>query len=146
MANFVEGDNISDYLNPLTRGIGRLGDIKFVSSSWEVRTPDDFKRTSKARYAQHDLLGLEPRLEYLGPDLERISFRMKLLKQLGGNIELEAYRLRNLAKGEKVVPLVIGAEVIGRFIVEEVTEALQIVNGRGDCLVAEFDVTLKQVA
>lgn len=54
--------------------VGFMADIPFVVSSRYIRTFDDYSRGSGGRWAQHDIIGDKPVLEYLGPDVEKISF------------------------------------------------------------------------
>lgn len=61
----------------LSTPIGSLGDIVFEVSSSKVVTFKDYKRTTKARFQSHDIIGQKPILEYLGPDGEEISFTMQ---------------------------------------------------------------------
>lgn len=53
--------------------VGFMADIPFVVSSRYIRTFDDYSRSSGGRWAQHDIIGDKPVLEYLGPDVEKIS-------------------------------------------------------------------------
>lgn len=49
--------------------VGMLGTMPFVASSIVVNTFNNFKRTSKRRVARHDVIGLKPVLEDIGPRL-----------------------------------------------------------------------------
>ena len=67
-----------------------LGNIVFEVSSRKVRTFRDLKRTHKARFATHNLIGNKPMLEYIGPDVAEITFTMQLSASLGINPTAEA--------------------------------------------------------
>ena len=144
LMNILEGDGIGEWLNPITRGIGSFGDVEFVVSAQLVRTFRDYARTTKSRFAQHNLLLQKPKLEFLGEDLTEITFKIQLLKSLGVDVEYEADKLRWMCQKGADFPLVIGAEVIGRFVVEKVQETAQVVDGNGNMIVEEMELTLKE--
>lgn len=56
--------------------VGFMADIPFIVSSRFIRTFDDYGRGSAGRWAQHDIIGDKPVLEFIGPDIEKISFSM----------------------------------------------------------------------
>lgn len=56
--------------------VGFMADIPFIVSSRFIRTFDDYGRGSAGRWAQHDIIGNKPVLEFIGPDVEKISFSM----------------------------------------------------------------------
>ena len=146
LSNILPGDNASDFLNPILRGIGSFGETTFKVSSFEVRTFRDMVRTTKSRFAKHDLLLQKPQLEFLGQDLVEITFKIQLLKSLGIDVAYEADKLRWYCEKGGDYALVIGSEVIGRFVVEQVKETLQIVSGNGEIIVEEMELTLREYA
>ena len=146
LSKFVEGDEVGDWLNPATRGIGSFGDVEFVVSSRQLLTFRDFKRNTKSRFATHNLLLQKPKLEFLGRDLTEITFKIQLVKSLGIDVEYSAEKLRRMCEAGADFPLVIGAEVIGRFVVEQIQESAQIVDGNGSMIVEELELTLKEYA
>ncbi|MBR0061810.1 MAG: phage tail protein [Selenomonadaceae bacterium] len=146
LSNILPGDQVGEWLNPLTRGIGSFGETTFKVSHNFVRTFRDFKRNTKSRFAKHNLLLQKPKLEFIGQDLTEITFKIQLVKSLGVDVEYEADKLRYYCEKGGDHPLVIGGEVIGRFVVEQVAESAQVVDGRGNILVEELELTLKEYA
>ena len=146
LSNILPGDQVGEWLNPLTRGIGSFGETTFKVSHNFVRTFRDFKRNTKSRFAKHNLLLQKPKLEFIGEDLTEITFKIQLVKSLGVDVEYEADKLRWYCEKGGDYPLVIGGEVIGRFVVEQVAESAQVVDGRGNILVEELELTLKEYA
>lgn len=144
LLNILGGDGVGDWLNPITRGIGSFGDVEFAVSAQLVRTFRDYGRTTKSRFAKHDLLLQKPKLEFLGEDLTEITFKIQLLASLGVDVEAEAEKLRRMCRAGGDYPLVIGAEVIGRFVVEQVQETAQVVDGNGTMIIEELELTLKE--
>jgi len=59
--------------------VGTLGGkIIFTVSSDAVLTFKDLKREVKGRWTVHDILGGKPKAEFLGPDVQSLSFTIHL--------------------------------------------------------------------
>lgn len=99
--------------------IGCLGPVVFTVSSSEVRTFSDWKREAKGRYATHNVMGGRPVLEFLGTDLQTITFTMRLSVFLGVNPANEAAKLRQLCEDGTSMPLVIGNETVGNHAIKK---------------------------
>ena len=83
--------------------IGTLGDVVFETSSEKIRTFDNMKRDGSARWTAHEVMSNKPVLEFIGPDIEQISFSMRLDVALGINPTAELETLREVRdKGEAV--------------------------------------------
>nr|DAH20773.1 MAG TPA: hypothetical protein [Caudoviricetes sp.] len=93
--------------------VGFLGTIPFVASRGYVRTFDDYKRQGDARWADHEIIGEKQVSEFLGENLEEISFTMLFRKDNGVNPQSEVDTLRELKANGTPVPLVLGFKVIG---------------------------------
>lgn len=130
----------------LSMPLGALGDIVFQVSSREVITFSGMKRTTKARYASHEINGQKPLLEYLGPDGEEISFTMKFSPSWGVDPTEQAEKLRELCEKGEAMYLIIGNQTVGanQWIIESVGESLVSVDNMGRVIVSEVDVTLKE--
>lgn len=141
--NILPGSRDDDFL--FTRSIGSLGSITFECSSEVFRTIKDYRREVKARYAEHKLIMKTPALEFLGADTGEISFRMIFSASLGVNPKEESARLQKMCTDGEAVPLVLGSEVIGElWVVESVNESATAWNNKGDILLSEVDVRLKE--
>ena len=95
----------------LRPGIGAFADLVFEVSTYKVLTYDDYKRESKARYARHELINQTTALEYLGRDLEEISFKMTFTRTLGVDPEAETEKARQLCLDGVADYLILGNEV-----------------------------------
>ena len=144
--NILPGDNVNDFLLPFLRDIGSFGETTFKVSRFELRTFRDLRRNTKSRFAKHALLNQKPQLEFLGRDLTEITFKVQLLKSMGVDVAYEADKLRWYCEKGGDYALVIGGEVIGRFVVEQVSETAQVVNGNGEIMVEELELTLREYA
>lgn len=58
--------------------VGSMGDIPFVVTYGKIRTFSDYGRSGSGRWAKHDLIGCKPVMEFLGPDVEKVSMKIQL--------------------------------------------------------------------
>lgn len=126
--------------------IGSLGDIVFEVSSRKVRTFRDLKRTHKARYAAHNLIGHKPMLEYIGPDVGEITFTMQLSASLGINPTTEADRVRKICESGDAMYFVLCNQTVGQYqwVIESVGESVDTIDNNGRVVMTQIDVTLKE--
>ena len=126
--------------------IGSFDEVVFECSRFRVRTLKDYRRTSKVRYARHDLLNQTQALEYTGREAETITFGMTFNSRYGVTPTEEVDKLRALCFKGRHAPLILGGVVIGEhdWIIEEVSETVEHRNAQGRVLVAEVEVTLAE--
>ncbi len=128
--------------------VGFLDDIPFISSRARVRTFDEYSRQAESRWQEHDVMGGKPLLEFVGPGLNEISFKMLLRRNLGVNPEKEADKLRKLRDNGVVVPFIVGNSPVGKgfWIVKSVSEQTTLWSRFGHALSTTLNVTLKEYA
>ena len=99
-----------------------------------------------AKYAVHDRHIKEDLLEYLGPEIENISFTMHFSAYLGLSPLEEIENLRKIVKEGRAERLVIGGRIYGshKWVIEKVAAGLQRFDKVGTLLAAEANVTLKE--
>lgn len=51
--------------------VGFLNQTPFSVSASTIRTFNDYTRSGSGRWSKHDLIGQKPKLEFLGPDIEK---------------------------------------------------------------------------
>lgn len=126
--------------------IGALGDVVFITSADTIRTFDSFSRDSAGRWAKHEIIAQKPKTEYIGPDLDTISFNMRFDVMYGMNPRKEMDALVELARSGKAVPLVIGGKGLGvnKWVVKSVSQQWTRVDNRGNVLVGVVHVTLEE--
>lgn len=126
--------------------VGYLGDIPFVVSSNYLRTFNDYARSSTGRWAKHDIIGSKPVLEFLGPDVEKISFKMQLRADHGINPYKELDNLRTLRDKGKAMTLIVGNKVVGKnyWIIESIDESVKFWSRSGQIISAEVSITLQE--
>ncbi|WP_303839395.1 phage tail protein [Selenomonas ruminantium] len=130
----------------LSMPLGSLGPIVFEVSSRKVRTFKDMKRSTKARYASHEVIGGTPILEYIGPDGEEITFTMQFSASWGVSPQEETDKVREMCLKGEANYFVLGNITIGEnpWIVESVSESLDTVDNNGRVVVSQIEVTLKE--
>ncbi len=128
--------------------VGFMADIPFIVSSHYIRTFDDYGRSSGGRWAQHDIIGNKPVLEFIGPDVEKISFTMQLRSDYGVSPAKELAKLRKMRDTGKYFPLVIGGKLItdNMWVIESLDESVAFWGKFGGIMSAKVSVTLKEYA
>ncbi|WP_294446295.1 phage tail protein [uncultured Mailhella sp.] len=124
--------------------IGTFGTLPFVCSSAFVLTFDGLSRELSVRWAQHDVIGAKPVMEYIGPDLASISMTIRFDSTLGLAPLLGLKKLKGMLEDGTARALIIGGEYFGRFIMESVSEERRHHTGFGVCQVAEAKISLKE--
>lgn len=126
--------------------IGSLGSIVFKVSSDYIHTFQEFKRVSSGRWAKHDIHGQKPKEEFLGPELDTISFKIELKASLGNNPRYDAERLMILTRTGEALPLVMGGNAMGyyRWVVKEVEQEWEDIDPNGKVLSATVNISLTE--
>lgn len=128
--------------------VGSLGDIiTFTVSSERVLTFRDMKRDFASRWAEHNVIGKRPLVEYIGPGLRTITFTIQLNAMDGlkkPNWVIHKIELA-MVKGTPMY-LIIGGVQIGvyKWIVESMSEAWDKIMNNGKLVSAKVDLTLKE--
>lgn len=126
--------------------VGSLGDIPFIVARGLVRTFSDYSREGSARWAKHDLIGQKPVLEFLGKDIEKISFKMLLRADHGINPEKEVRKLRKMRDNGEVMILILADKPVGdnSWVIESLGENVTYWDGFGHILSVSIDVSLQE--
>lgn len=126
--------------------IGSLGTVVFVVSPEAMRTFREFTRNSAARYAKHDIIGKQPKTQFLGPGLDTISFNMWFDAQFKLNPRKELDKLIELSRKGKALPLTIGGKGLGTglWVITGVNQSWTQIDNAGNVLKAEAAVSLEE--
>lgn len=124
--------------------VGSLGDIIFEVSSSVLRTIDQYRRSGSVRYGTHQRMIEKPITEFLGKDLDKISFTMRFSRQMGVTPEREMEALIDYMNNGEVLVLMLNNKVIGdnKWVIESLSESVKSFNSRGAVLVSEVNVSL----
>ena len=78
--------------------VGIFGDVIFSVGHLRVLTPSNFKGTTGANWAEHEVLGGKARAEYLSPKLREYTFDILLDAALGVNPRKMLNRLTEMSE------------------------------------------------
>lgn len=107
--------------------VGQYGSvIKFEVSPRKVLTFSDMERTQEGRWKDHEIPGVVPQSEFVGPAATTMSLKIKLKAQLGVRPRATIAALERCARNGTVDTLVIGGSKYGwgsaKWIVKSVTD------------------------
>ena len=83
--------------------IGSFAGISFSVSESRVQTFSEMTRETASRWNTHEVIGAKPKQEFLGPDLDSMSFSMTLSAWRGVSPLQMAQRLRQFCSDGEVV-------------------------------------------
>lgn len=129
-----------------TTGLGSFGDIIFTVSSEKVFTYSSMSRKTSVNYATHAIIGTEPVLEYVAPEVEEMTVTIKLLSTLGVDPAEECEKIRKIVLAGKSDYFIIDGQPIGGapWVISEMSVDNTIFDGNGRGLVASVSLTLKK--
>ena len=126
--------------------VGSMGDIPFVVTYGKIRTFSDYGRSGSGRWAKHDLIGRKPVMEFLGPDVEKVSMKIQLRTDHGINPEIELGRLRKMRDTGAVFPFILGGAPVSDnyWLLEDIGENVSYWRAGGKILSVSVDITLTE--
>lgn len=126
--------------------VGSMGDIPFVVSYGKIRTFNDYGRSGSGRWAKHDLIGRKPVMEFLGPDVEKVSMKIQLRTDHGINPESELERLRKMRDTGAVFPFILGGAPVSDnyWLLEDIGENVSYWRAGGKILSVSVNITLTE--
>lgn len=130
-----------------SRDVGSLGDIQFqVTDVENIFTFDGYSRSSSSRVAKHDVINGKPILEFMGPDLQEISFEIKINAFWGHNPKKEINRLIEYCENGKVLTFCLAGEPVGdnKWLLTKVAESAEHFDIDGNIIYSKAQVTLQE--
>ncbi|WP_307745828.1 phage tail protein [uncultured Phascolarctobacterium sp.] len=126
--------------------VGSMGDIPFVVSYGKIRTFSDYGRSGSGRWVKHDLIGRKPVMEFLGPDVEKVSMKIQLRTDHGITPESELGRLRKMRDTGAVFPFILGGAPVSDnyWLLEDIGENVSYWRAGGKILSVSVDITLTE--
>ncbi len=95
-------------------------------------------------FAEHELIGQKPRLQFTGPKLREFPLTVKLSRALG-DPDVELDKLRTAAEQAQALPFVWGTgQKVGNFVITELTTRLLVTQADGRAIEMELDLNLKE--
>lgn len=128
--------------------IGTIGDIVFQASSSLVRTFNEFSDSVSSRLGAHEVAGVMPVIEYIGPGTRELSFAVQLNSSLGVDVEADIKRAQDYCQAGRLLSIIIGGKQIGgagaKWIIESVDAERLSFGRKGETLLADMKLSVKQ--
>jgi hypothetical protein len=128
--------------------LGCFGQLVFECSRRRVHTFSDLHVDTPTRWAQHDVHLQLPILEFIGPGLTEVAFKMNLNQQWNADPFSSLIVLRMYAKNGIVSPLLVGNRPIvsgfNLWVISSVGEDHKWFTRSGTLQGVGIDVSLKQ--
>ena len=124
--------------------IGSFGNIIFTASAEQMRTFDELQRQNSARYVEHEVIGKKPLLEFKGPGLEELSFKIQLMSYYGVDPDAELRALQEMRDRGEAAQLIFGETKIGKFAIQSVSATEGPRDKSGAASWIEINLTLKE--
>lgn len=126
--------------------IGSLGGVVFSVSTNRVKTFDDLKLSSSAKYASHNRHLKDTLLEFTGNEPDKITFTMTLSVFLGVNPKTEIATLKTAKRTGRIMHFVIGRQSYGNWVITSLSVDYDRVDNKGNILAAKVSVSLTAYA
>lgn len=128
--------------------IGNLGKtITFEVSDKKVLTFNNLSKTVKGRWTSHNIIEKKPKPEFLGPDLDEITFTVKLSAMHGIKPRKTLEKIETAVTNGTVMSFVLGGKKIGsNWVITSVSEKWNCVYSKGELITAEVSLTLMEYA
>lgn len=126
--------------------IGSFLDLVFEVSEKKTQTFNDFTRTNEPRYQKHEIIGRKPKLEYIGPGVDSISFDIVFKAELGANPEQQLEMLRRYARVGNKGLFIRGNQPISvnYWVIERLVETHKRVDNLGNVLEIHVTIDLRE--
>lgn len=127
----------------MASNLGGFGPVVFQTSASLVRNFQQLRETRRARYATHDVLNLEQKLQFVTLELIQVEFSMRFHHAFCVPQE-ELESLRGVLAEHSAHQLVVGGTALGEFVAEEITGTWDHVSAAGQLLHATAEVRLRE--
>lgn len=124
--------------------IGLFGGVPFVSSGLVVHTFKGLSIKDAEKYASHEVIGQKPVLEWVGRSLREVELKIQLVKAVGAPVQTSIKKFKKMMEEGRAMPLIVGTDVIGKFVIESISQERLHHNNFGICLEAELTLSLKE--
>lgn len=105
--------------------LGGFGDVIFTVNPLRQLTFDSADHSASVNYAQHDIIGDLPKLEFTGPNLDELKLTMKLSSYFGLNPKEILAKLYGYMYNGDIYDLFIGTENLGEFVITSVNKTYE---------------------
>lgn len=122
--------------------------VIFEVSDKKIYTVSNFKRTNKMNFAKNNVLQKKPISEYVGQELDTISFDIVLRVEFGIDPRTEFDKLIRIQRDGVVITLVIGGKGFGtyRWIITGLDLKFENIDAIGYCTAISCSINLEEYA
>lgn len=127
--------------------IGNWGTAIFFSvSERKVLTFQNMNRTVGASWATHSRIGKKDQVEYLRPNLQKLTFDVTLDYGYGVNPRTMIERMERAAELGEIHPFIVGGKPVGRlkWRLTNVGEAWETIYNNGALTKAKLSITMEE--
>lgn len=126
--------------------IGFYGDIVFETTDKRILHFSGLQRSASSRWATHDVIRKKPASEFIGPDLDQISFTVDVRADHGVNPLIEIDKWLRKCRSGTVETFVIGNKGFGldKWSVKSVSQSFNVIYNKGEVFSASVNVTLEE--
>ena len=127
--------------------VGSLGSrIVFTVSEGQLLTFSNMTRETAGRWASHDVMGVKPKAEFLGPDCQKVTLDIQLSAALGVRPRRVLEAVEAMVESGAAEYLSIGSRPVGRnpFRVTGSSETWDTVYSGGELARAKVSLTLEE--
>lgn len=126
--------------------VGTLGSIVFSTYDKRILTPNSLSKTAGSSWAVHETIGGKQKTEYMGPELQTLTFEMTISAELGVRPRELMKQLEEMAEGREAHLLVIGGKLVGDnpWRLVSLSEEWGTVLNRGELISAKVTVSLEE--
>lgn len=120
--------------------------IVFEVSDEKILTLLNFVRNTSVRFAKNDVLLKKPVSQFIGPELDKISFKIILKAQYSVNPKAEMDKLICLQRDGATVSILIGKSAFGmyRWRIVELGMPWDIIDNKGVCISSTLDISFEE--
>jgi phage protein U len=140
-------DRLKDQIVPRQNkqsNIGSLGSIVFEASTNKVHSFNSLTKTSKSKYAEHEIIHGKPKLAYIGKELDEYNMEIALKKSLGVDPESAVSALEQYKADGEVVVLMLGTIVKGQVVITNLKTDYRHIDNNGVVHTINASLTLKE--
>ena len=127
--------------------IGHIGKkIVFETSDAKIFNFSKMQRTVKGRWASHSRVGKKPRKQFLGPDLDQVTFTITINAEHGVKPRKTVENIEKLIRTGKPQTVVIGKKKVGshKYAITEISESWETILNEGEVVKIVCDITLEE--
>ena len=126
--------------------IGTLGDIAFEVSEEKIRTFNNYKYSSGASYAEHNIHVKRSLLEFTGLKAASASIDIVLDESLGLTVADELEKLTQLLESHEAVKFILDGKIQGseKWVVEGLEVSHDVINNKGRTIRASVNIKLRE--